>query len=137
MPGRTDWTVNDPVTMRQLVRLGLDPQKLSHDLAIVDAYSGDSLVHDRISVRLFVEVDKAGQWAMENAPMFNLPLLLMHGSGDQITSVDATQQFAEQVPRDCTLKIWPGLYHELHNEPEKEAIIACLINWLKAQIPTC
>jgi len=55
----------------------------------------------------------------------------MHGEGDQITSVEASKQFAKQVQQDCTLKSWEGLYHELHNEPEKAEIMSYLINWLK------
>lgn len=109
---------------------GLDVHALSHDLREINAYNADPLVHDRISVRLFVAADQAAQWAMDNASQFNLPLLLMHGGGDRITSADATSKFAVQIKKDCTLKVWPDLFHELHNEPEKEEIMAFLINWL-------
>lgn len=109
---------------------GLDLNALSHDLNVIKAYKLDPLVHDRISVRLFIAVDQAGNWAIDNADQFNLPLLLMHGSGDRITSVEATKLFASHIKKDCTLKIYPGLYHELHNEPEREEILADLINWL-------
>lgn len=105
-------------------------ESLSRDLIVVDTYKADPLVHDRISVRLFIAVDHAGQWAIDNAAQFNLPLLLMHGEGDRITSAEATKLFASHVQKDCTLKIYPGLYHELHHEPEKDEIVAELINWL-------
>lgn len=110
---------------------GLELNALSHDLSEINAYKSDYLVHNRISVRLFVAVDQAGHWANDNAAQFNLPLLLMHGGGDRITSAKATTLFASHVQKDCTLKIWPDLYHELHHEPEKEEIIFYLINWLK------
>lgn len=108
----------------------LDIRALSHDLSIVEAYKHDSLVHDQISVRMFTTVDQAGRWAVENAAQFQLPLLLMHGGGDRITSSDTTSKFAAQIKKDCTLKIWPQLFHELHNEPEQSEIIADTINWL-------
>ena len=110
----------------------LDVYLLSHDLSAIKAYKADPLIHDRISLRLFVTSTQAGLWAMENASSFNLPLLLMHGGGDRITSLDATKQFALHVQKDCTLKIWPNLYHELHQELEKEEIVTFLINWLKS-----
>lgn len=78
---------------------------------------------------------QAGLWAIENAALFDRPLLLMHGGGDHITSAEATKQFAKQVQQDCTLKIWEGLYHELHNELEKEEIMIYLTNWLKSKTP--
>ena len=114
---------------------GLDQSALSHDISVVDAYRVDPYVHDQISARLFSAVYQAGFWAIENAAQFNKPLLLMHGEGDRITSVKATKEFAEQVQQDCTLKIWKGLYHELHNELEKAEIIEYLISWLKSKTP--
>lgn len=111
---------------------GLELNALSHDLIVVNTYKADPLVHNRISVGLFVAADQAGLWAIENAAQFDLPLLLMHGGGDRITSVGATKLFASSIQKDCTLKIWPDLYHELHHEPEKEEVISYLINWLKS-----
>lgn len=109
---------------------GLELNALSRDPIVVDTYNVDPYVHDRISVRLFVTVNQAGHWAIDNATQFNMPLLLMHGGGDRITSVEATMLFASNVKKDHTLKIYPGLYHELHHEPEKEEIASDLINWL-------
>ncbi|HBV88783.1 MAG TPA: lysophospholipase [Desulfosporosinus sp.] len=110
---------------------GLDLKALSRDLNVVDAYKADPLVHNRISIRLFVTMDHAGRWALKNAAKFDLPLLLMHGEADRITSSEASKQFAGQVPMDCTLKLWQGLYHELHNEPEKDEVLAYIVKWLE------
>lgn len=111
---------------------GLELNALSRDPMVVNAYRTDPLVHDRISVRLFVAVNQAGHWAIDNAAQFKLPLLLMHGGGDRITSVEATKLFASHIQKNCTLKIWPDLFHELHNEPEKEEIMSYLIGWVKS-----
>ena len=111
----------------------LDLRALSHDITIIDAYRVDPFVHNKISARLFFSVYQAGLWAIENAALFDTPLLLMHGGDDHITSAEATKQFAKQVQQDCTLKIWEGLYHELHNELEKEEIMIYLTNWLKSK----
>ncbi|AET67869.1 lysophospholipase [Desulfosporosinus orientis DSM 765] len=110
---------------------GLDVKALCHDQKVVKAYQEDPLVHNRISLSLLMEIDKAANWAMANAEGFGMPLLLMHGGSDGITSPEATQQFAFQVAKDCTFKLWPGLFHELHNEPEKEEVLTYLINWLQ------
>lgn len=106
---------------------------LSHDSSVVNAYKADPLVHNKITVRLLAAMDQAGRRAMKNAGRFNLPLLLMHGGSDRITSSDATQEFAASVTKDCTLIIWPGLFHEIHNEPEKKEIFTYVINWLEQQ----
>jgi acylglycerol lipase len=34
---------------------------------------------------------------------------------------------------DKTLKIYPGLYHEVHNELEKEAVLNDMVGWLDSR----
>jgi alpha-beta hydrolase superfamily lysophospholipase len=62
-------------------------------------------------------------------------LLLVHGTADSLTSPAATEEFAAKVPGECTLKLWEGFYHETHNEPEKAAVLAFMIDWLQQHTP--
>ena len=109
----------------------LDRQMLSRDPEVVNAYINDPLVHDRITARLGMDLLSSGLWALENASSFPVPLLLMHGEADGLTSAQASKEFAAKAGGICTLKVWDGLYHEIHNEPEKEQVFACLESWLK------
>jgi lysophospholipase len=36
--------------------------------------------------------------------------------------------------KDKTLKLYDGLYHEVHNEPERELMFADLSAWLDAHL---
>jgi alpha-beta hydrolase superfamily lysophospholipase len=114
---------------------GLELAALSHDPAVVQAYVDDPLVHDRLSARLGVGLIDTGRWLLEHAGEFSLPLLIFHGSEDRLTLAQASQEFAAKVPADCTCKIWPGLYHETHNEPQKAEVIAFMLDWLKRHLP--
>ncbi len=113
---------------------GLDTAALSHDPNIVKAYNDDPLVHDKISARLFVGMYETGLWALDHAAEFSLPLLLMHGTADRLTSADASRQFAERGGKKVTWRAWDGLYHEIHNEPEKAKVIKVMIDWMNAQL---
>ncbi|OIO94528.1 MAG: lysophospholipase [Anaerolineae bacterium CG2_30_64_16] len=114
---------------------GLDRDGLARDPAVVRAYASDPLVHDRISARLALDMLQAGEWALAHATEFPLPLLLVHGTADRLTSSKATQEFAAQAPGDVTLKLWEGFYHETHNEPEKAEVLGFMIDWLRAHTP--
>ena len=70
---------------------------------------------------------------MAHASEFPVPLLLMHGTADRITSYQASQEFASKAP-NCTLKLWEGLYHETHNEPEKDAVVAFIVAWINGRV---
>ena len=113
---------------------GLDTKALSHDPHVVRAYENDPLVHDHISARMFIGIYQSGQWALEHASEFPLPLLLMQGGDDKIISVEAGREFTDKIKENCTLKIWDGLYHEIHNEPEKEEVFKYLIDWLDKKV---
>ncbi|MCU0503889.1 MAG: lysophospholipase [Anaerolineae bacterium] len=114
---------------------GLALDGLARDPEVIRAYTSDPLVHNKISVRLAVEMLQAGEWALAHAAEFPLPLLLVHGSADQLTSAVATQEFAGKVRGDCTLKIWDGFYHETHNEPEKAEVLGFMLTWIESHVP--
>jgi alpha-beta hydrolase superfamily lysophospholipase len=111
---------------------GLETAALSHDESVVRAYENDPLVHDKISARLFLVMYEAGLWALDHASALTLPLLLMHGDADRLTSAEASREFAERAGDKVTLKIWEGAFHEIHNEPEKEAVFQTMITWMDA-----
>ena len=75
-----------------------------------------------------------GLWTLDHASGLSLPLLLMHGDGDPITSSQASREFAEKAGEPCHLKIWQGLYHEIHNEPEQDQVFAYMKEWLDGRL---
>lgn len=114
---------------------GLALDGLARDPEVIRAYTHDPLVHNKISVRLATGMLDAGEWAIVHAAEFPLPLLLVHGTADKLTSARATEEFAAKVPAGrCTLKLWEGFYHETHNEPEKAEVLAYMVNWLHGKL---
>ena len=71
-----------------------------------------------------------GLWLLDNAQRLRLPTLLIHGSEDRICSALASKEFTEKAGEICTLKLWDGLYHETHNEPEKEDVMKFTLTWI-------
>lgn len=97
----------------------INPAELSHDPAAADAYENDPMVHQRVSAALGLSMLEAGAWAITNATRLSTPLLLMHGSGDRITSCPASREFASRSEPMCRWIEWPNLYHDMHWEPER------------------
>jgi alpha-beta hydrolase superfamily lysophospholipase len=113
---------------------GLVPTTLSRDPRVVQSYVADPLIHDRATLRFGKASLEAITWTYKHAAEFPLPMLLMHGTLDRLCYPKGTQEFAERVPGFCTLKLWDGLFHEIFNEPEKDQVIAYLIEWMERQI---
>jgi alpha-beta hydrolase superfamily lysophospholipase len=114
---------------------GLNPEHLSHDPSVVQDYRNDPLIHYKASLAMASSTIRATQWTMEHAAELSYPLLLIHGAADQLTYPSGSQEFARRVSGSCTLRLWEGLYHEIHNEPEKEQVIAVIVQWMDNQLP--
>jgi alpha-beta hydrolase superfamily lysophospholipase len=113
---------------------GMDPGGISHDPAVVKAYVADPYVKGKITPRLLVNIIDAGRWALDHAAELPVPLLLLHGDSDQITSHGASQRFARAAGPLATFRSWPGGFHELHNEPEKAEVLKVITDWLGSRL---
>ena len=116
------------------IPVGLDATSISRDPGVVQAYQNDPLVHDVVTLATTKYTVQIVPWTWEHAAEFNLPLLLMHGTGDKLTYYTGSQDFSRLVPGDCTLKLWDGLFHELHNEPEKNQVLDFMTDWIDAKM---
>lgn len=111
--------------------LQLDANGVSRDPVEVERYRKDPLNYTgKLSARFVSELFKAMQHVQANAAAITLPLLLLHGGDDKLTSPEGSRFLDRAVgSRDKTLKIYPGLYHELFNEPEHDEVFADVAAW--------
>ena len=116
--------------------LKLDPHLISHDKDVVDKYNIDPLIyHGAIPARTAYEVLKMMRNIEGKADTFTLPVLILHGSEDKLTNPEGSDEFFRAIStQDKTLIPYPGLYHELHNELEKEEVIKKIISWMEKRI---
>ena len=110
---------------------GVNPDDLSHDPYVARQYRQDPLVHSRVSAILGTSMLTAGQWAIDHADQLPLPALLMHGTGDRLTSAESSRTFASRAGSRCTLQIWEGLFHELHFETERDQVLQRIRDWMQ------
>jgi alpha-beta hydrolase superfamily lysophospholipase len=112
-------------------RTGLDVRALSRDPEVIRRYEADPLVHDRITTSFFGNVHPAGESIIAKAAELTIPALVMHGSADRLTSRAASEAFVAASRGKAQLRIWDGFFHEIHNEPEWEALAAFVIAWIE------
>lgn len=84
----------------------------------------DSLYVTKVSVRWYRELLKAMKMAFVDRAKFpDISLLLMQGGDDKIVNKqDVGKWFNELAISEKTYKEWQACYHEIFNEPEREAI---------------
>jgi len=122
-----------PVAPNLALGNGLKPAWISRDPAVVKAYVDDPLVHDRVTPRLVRFIVDGGLLVRERAPAWKLPTLLMWAGADRCVAPAGSAGFAAAAPPGVvTAQAFPGLFHEIFNEPEREQVIARLLAWLAA-----
>lgn len=109
---------------------GLNPKHLSTDSGVGEAYKKDHRCHGKISASLFFQMEEWAEFIIKNKHKINVPLLLMHGKEDKITSAKVTSNFAENTSENTHLKLWDHCFHELHNEFCKEEVFNYISSWI-------
>lgn len=112
---------------------GLNAKFVSHDLNVVEAYVSDQLNHSKATPSFYLSFKSAMQEVL--AADFRLPgqmkLLLQLAGEDEIVSSEAAHLFFERLHLENKTEIqYPGLYHEIYNEPTKEKVFTDWRNWL-------
>jgi len=95
------------------------------------------LVHDKLTLGLGKAALAAIDLCFTRAGEFKPPLLIMHGNADEITYASGSEDFvrlAGETNKDVTLKLWDGMYHEIHNEPEQADVFKFMIEWLNKHL---
>ena len=116
--------------------LKLDSSMISHDPEEVKKYNEDPLVYSKaIPARTGFELLRMMRDIEDAAEAFKLPVFMLHGTDDQLTNPMGTEMlFRRAETSDKTYNRYPGLYHELLNEFEKEQIMDDIIQWIKDRI---
>lgn len=115
---------------------GLKPAWISRDPAVVKAYVGDPLVHDRITPRLAGFFIAASALVRQQAARWTLPTLLLYAGADRCVAPRGSDEFAAAAPPSLLRsRRFDSLFHEILNEPEQRQVLDDLLAWLDDRFP--
>ncbi len=108
----------------------IDPEDLSTDPAVVEAYRCDPLVHDRITPRLFTEIIQAVAAAFQERASLNCPVLFLVSAADRIAASDAMLSFARSLGPLATTAVYENSGHELLNDRSRSEVLSRIRAWV-------
>lgn len=108
----------------------LEGEALCRDAGVVQAYFDDPLVYTKTTLGQFAMVFEAQAVALADAGRLDIPTYLFLGTDDEAASPQYSVPLGEQD--GVTRRLWPGLRHELHNEPEQGEVLGEVVEWLDA-----
>lgn len=107
-------------------------EQLSRDPAVGEAYFADPLVDVRASARWGAEMLEAGDRVTAAVDEIRVPALVIHGGDDTLVPPAASAPLAAVDGIDR--RVFPGLRHEMHNEPEAKEVLTFVAGWLDDQL---
>ncbi|MHB8927740.1 MAG: alpha/beta hydrolase [Bacillota bacterium] len=113
----------------------IDPSLLARNPEVGRAYAADPLVCRVVSAGWFLAFNAAVQKVSTGAASFVRPCLILQGTADKLVDPAASRAFFEQAgSADKTYHPYDGFYHELHNEDERETVLADVDRWLEERL---
>jgi alpha-beta hydrolase superfamily lysophospholipase len=110
---------------------------VSRDPQVAQAYDDDPLnYHGAMPRELLEKAPDRIEAVRSQFGTITIPILAMHGEQDALAPMQASLDVITGVSSgDRTLRIWPGLYHEIFNEPERDRVIGDVVRWISERIP--
>lgn len=114
----------------------IDASTISHNKDIVKAYNEDPLVlHHRMSAHMAAEFLRICQDLPDFLKKISLPSLVIHGEEDHLVNINGSRELVQRISsKDKTLITYPGMYHEVFNEPDCPQVWNDLFFWLENHI---
>jgi alpha-beta hydrolase superfamily lysophospholipase len=117
------------------VKTGLDVSGISRDPDVLAARSNDPLVHGLGTPRLATESTNTMLACFENVDQIQVPVLMIHGTSDRITSPQNSRRFFDDITHtDKTYIAYDGGYHESHNDRHHLQVTADIVQWLDSHL---
>ncbi|CAG8506819.1 6058_t:CDS:2 [Funneliformis caledonium] len=112
--------------------VNLDKSFISQNPKEVEIYEKDPLIIGIGSLRGLGDIMLGIRTVIkEKYKNITLPIYICFGTADSINSCDGAREFFKKLPsKNKTWREYPGLYHELHREDDRDMIIDDYLNWI-------
>lgn len=114
------------------IKSPVEKDHLSKNPAIGEAYVNDPKVYLKGTTRFGKQVFDAMDRARDGVHRIKVPTLVIHGAEDELVEPSASAPLAavDNVHR----RVFPGLRHEMHNEPERHEVLGFVADWIKSRL---
>jgi len=110
---------------------GLPEENMSRDPEVLELRREDTLVHDRITPRLYFGFSEAQKRVKAEAKRLAVPTLLLQGMADRVVDPKGVLEFNVGAPHAMARLItYPNAYHEVFNDLDRDQAFRDLVGWL-------
>lgn len=130
-------SLSAPTSTELMLAIQLPLSGISRNDVFTRALFQDKTNNPLASFPYVASVGEVQKYVLANASKLRCPMLFMHGDKDVLTAIRGTEEVYQQCgSADKTLKVYPGGYHELHHDLDKDQFFTEVIEWLRGKVPT-
>jgi acylglycerol lipase len=124
------------LNIKRYVVTGVEYENASRNPDNIKRLQTDPLRVNMVTPRFGIEALRATKDAFLSAKDIVMPVLLQQAGADNLVFPEKSKEFFENLSSaDKTWYLYDGLYHQLHEEPEKDKVLGDLYNWLDKRLP--
>ena len=117
---------------RLLIANGLDTSVLSSDPAVCEAYLSDPLNQHKSTVRFGHAFLAEQRRVSSSLDRLSIPTLVIHGGSDRLVPTASSEALDDRP--GVVRRVYPGVLHELHNEPDGPRVVGDIVDWIRDRV---
>ncbi|MGZ2417904.1 lysophospholipase [Staphylococcus caledonicus] len=119
-------------------KLGIDYSDLTRNPEVIEETEQDGLMLKKVTYKWYnIVIETMKETSQHIKYIKPMPTLLMYGTEDKLLDVRAIANLKTQLATsELYFKAWPGLYHEVHNEPERDQVMRYVLTFLNNSVNT-
>lgn len=113
-------------------KVGIETNDLTRNTEVIEETMDDQLMLTKVTYHWYKQVVEVMKETVAHLTDINkIPLLLMYGTDDKVADTEVMDLIKDKVKTDeLYFKAWDGLYHEVHNEPERDEVMRYILSFL-------
>ena len=113
-------------------KVGITVEDLTRNEQVIEEIKNDQLMLQKVTYHWYKQIIEIMKETVTHLTDIKpLPLLLMYGLEDQVADTSTMELIKDKVKTDeLYFKAWEGLYHEVHNEPERDEVMRYILAFL-------
>jgi alpha-beta hydrolase superfamily lysophospholipase len=125
------------LNVKRYVESDMNYEDTTRNPKVIKQMETDPLRFEQVTPRFGIEGLKAAEEGFNSAGSITLPVLLQQAGADKLVDPIRSKEFFNAISSaDKTWILYDGLYHQLHDEPEKEQVLGDMADWFEKRLPT-
>lgn len=125
------------LNVKRYVPSDINYEDTTRNAKVIKDMETDPLRFEMVTPRFGIEGLRASDDGFNSASSIRLPVLLQQAGADKLVDPEKSEEFFGALSSaDKTWKLYEGLYHQLHNEPERKQVLDDMTDWLENRLPT-